>query len=96
MADLSGAAIATPGFMPAFDNTSITVATIDKTFEGHYDFKIRVVESVSAYVNTKVAFSLDLTVKIYALEMNLIAETVIADQSYLISEPALVLLAYMY
>ena len=85
-----------PGFITAFDNTSLTIATIDKSFKGIYNFKIKVTESVSTYVNTDVSFALNLTVKIYALEMNLIAATIIPDQNYLVSDSPLVLLAYMY
>jgi hypothetical protein len=74
----------------------LTFSTIDKSFEGLYDFKIKVTESVSGLTNLDVAFSIEMTVKIYALEMNLILATVISDQNYLVADPAMILLAYMY
>ena len=82
--------------MTAFDNIYQNIATIDKSFKGLYNFKIKVTESVSTFINTDVTFSLNLTVKIYALQMNLITVTTIPDQNYLVSDSPLVLLAYMY
>ena len=56
-----------PSFITTFDNISLTIGTIDKSFKGLYDFRIKVTESISTYVNTLVMFALNLTVKIYAL-----------------------------
>jgi hypothetical protein len=55
-----------------------------------------VTEPISKLTNNSVKFRLELTVKIYALEMNLIANTIIPDQNYLLGSPALNLLAYQY
>jgi len=96
LADSLGVVIPVPGFMTAFDNSSLTIATVNKSFEGLYNYKIKVTESISSLVNIDVTFSLELTVKIYALEMNLVTSTVIPDQNYLVADPAMVLLAYMY
>jgi hypothetical protein len=94
--DSLSAVIPVPGFISVFDNSSLVIATIDKSFKGLYNYKIKVTESVSGFTNTDVAFALELTVKIYALEMNLVPSTVIPDQNYLVADPALELLAYMY
>jgi len=96
LADSLSAVIPVPGFISVFDNSSLVIATIDKSFKGLYNYKIKVTESVSGFTNTDVAFALELTVKIYALEMNLIPSTVIPDQNYLVADPAMELLAYMY
>lgn len=52
--------------MTAFDNSSLKVATVNKSFEGIYDYSIKVTESVSGLVNNEVALNLVLKVKIYA------------------------------
>jgi hypothetical protein len=85
-----------PAFITAFSNSSLTVATIDKTQAGSYNYRIKVTESVSGLVNTAVAFTLQLTVKIYATDMNLVLSSIIAPQNYLISDSPLVLLAFQY
>jgi hypothetical protein len=79
LADSLGVVIPVPGFMTAFDSSSLTIATVDKSFEGVYNYKIKVTEPVSGLANTVVSFALELTVKIYALEMNLIPSTIIPD-----------------
>ena len=55
------------------------MATTDITFEGTYDYSIKVTESVSGLTNNDVNFQLVLTVKIYATEMNLYASSIIPD-----------------
>jgi len=67
LANNLGVVVQVPGFISDFNNASLTIATIDKSFEGLYDYRIKVTESVSGLVNTDVAFTLELTVKIYAL-----------------------------
>jgi hypothetical protein len=65
----------------------LTIATIDPSFEGTYEYSIKVTESVSGFSNDDVDFELVFTVKIYATEMNL-ANT-IADKNYLIGDAKL-------
>jgi len=96
LADNGGSVITVPAFITTFSNSSLTVATIDKTQAGSYSYRIKVTESVSGLVNTAVAFTLQLTVKIYATDMNLVPSSIIAPQNYLISDSPLVLLAFQY
>jgi len=96
LADNVGSVITVPPFITAFSNSSLTIATIDKTQAGSYNYRIKVTESVSGLVNTAVAFTLQLTVKIYATDMNLVPSSIIAPQNYLISDSPLVLLAFQY
>lgn len=59
--------IALPGFLTTFSNTALTIATVDKTFEGSFDWSIKATEPISGLVNNDVRFRMNLTVKIYAL-----------------------------
>lgn len=52
--------------MSTFDNANLEVSTSDISFEGTYDYTIKVTESVSNLINDDIAFQLVLTVKIYA------------------------------
>lgn len=96
LADSTGNLITIPNFLTHFSNTSLTIATTEKIFENVYDWSIKVTESVSGFVNNDVHFQLNLTVKIYALEMNLVVDTIITDQNYLLGSSHLILLAYQY
>jgi hypothetical protein len=51
LADNLGTVLTVPPFITTFDNTSLIVATTDITFEGTYDFSIKVTESISSLVN---------------------------------------------
>lgn len=82
--------------MNAFDNSSLTIATINISFEGTYNYSIKATESVSGLANINVKFEIVLTVKIYATSMRVIDSTLIADQNYLVGSSPLVLLAPLY
>jgi hypothetical protein len=65
--------------MSAFENSALTIATINTSYEGTYNYSIKATESVSGLANINVKFEIVLTIKIYATSMTVIDSTLIAD-----------------
>jgi hypothetical protein len=91
--DSQGQVISPPPYITEFNDLKLTLATIDPSFNGTYYYSIKVTESVSGFSNEDVDFEFVLTVKIYATEMNLMVGTTISNQTYLVGDPTLTLLA---
>jgi len=69
---------------------------INISYEGTYNYSIKVTESISGLANINVKFEIVLTIKIYATSMTVIDSTLIADQNYLVGSSPLILLAPLY
>jgi hypothetical protein len=80
-----------PAFISKFPISTVQIQTQDESKVGAYNFKLKITEPISGLVNDQNAFVCSITIPNRVNSLDLIIATQVADVTYLLGSPELVL-----